>query len=106
MKNYVENKSIIITGAGSGFGRLVAQKAVALGASVTCVDINSDALKETAALLADDKSKVTTVIADVSKPEDMKRAAAETLSAFGKIDVILITPASCLWLFTQITMRL
>lgn len=89
MKNYVENKSIIVTGAGSGFGRLVAQKAVALGASVTCVDINSDALKETAALLADDKSKVTTVIADVSKPEDMKKAAAETLSAFGKIDVIL-----------------
>jgi len=89
MKNYVENKSIIITGAGSGFGRLVAQKAASFGASVTCVDINEDALKETAELLADYKDKITTVVADVASAADMKRAAAESLAAFRKIDVIL-----------------
>ena len=89
MNNYVENKSIIITGAGNGFGRLVAQKAAALGASVTCVDINNEALKETADLLSEHTTKVTTVVADVSKAEDMRKAAAATLTAFGKIDVIL-----------------
>jgi len=89
MKNYVENKSIIITGAGSGFGRLVAQKAASFGASVTCVDINEGALKETAELLADYKDKITTVVADVASAADMKRAAAESLAAFRKIDVIL-----------------
>ena len=89
MKNYVENKSILITGAGSGFGRLVAQKAVSLGASVTCVDINKDTLKGTADLLADNKDNVLTVVADVAKAADMKRAAAESIAAFGKIDVIL-----------------
>ena len=89
MKSYVENKSIIITGAGSGFGRLVAQKAVALGAYVTCVDINSDALNETAELLKQYKDKVVTVVADVANIEDMKNAADKSLSAFGKIDVIL-----------------
>ena len=89
MKNYIENKSIIITGAGSGFGRLVAQKAVALGASVTCVDINGEALNETADILAAHKDQVTTVVADVSKSEDMNEAASDAIAAFGKIDVIL-----------------
>ena len=89
MNNYIENKAMIITGAGSGFGRLVAQKAVALGAFVTCVDVNGETLNETAALLANHKDHVTTVIADVSNPEDMKKAAAETIEAYGKIDVIL-----------------
>lgn len=89
MTNYIKDKSMIITGAGSGFGRLVAQKAVTLGAFVTCVDINSSALNETAELLADRKDQVTTVIADVANAEDMKNAAAETIAAYGKIDVIL-----------------
>ena len=89
MKNYVKNKSIIVTGAGSGFGRLVAQKAAALGASITCVDINGDALTETVVTLTAYKDNIRTVVADVSSAEDMKRAAAETISAFGRIDVIL-----------------
>lgn len=89
MKNYVEGKSIIITGAGSGFGRLVAQKAVGLGASVTGVDINGEALKETAETLAVYKDKFTTVVANVSSAQDMNKAAAETITAYGKIDVML-----------------
>lgn len=89
MKNYVEGKSIIITGAGSGFGRLVAQKAVALGASVTGVDINGEALKETAETLAEYKDEFTTVVANVSSAQDMNKAAAETITAYGKIDVML-----------------
>ena len=89
MKNYVEGKSIIITGAGSGFGRLVAQKAVGLGASVTGVDINGEALKETAETLAEYKDKFTTVVANVSSAQDMNKAAAETITAYGKIDVML-----------------
>ncbi len=89
MKNYVEGKSIIITGAGSGFGQLVSQKAVAMGASVTCVDINGEALKETGETLSEYKDKVRTVIADVSIAADMKKAATDTITAFGKIDVML-----------------
>ena len=39
-KNYVEGKSIIVTGAAGGFGKLVSAKAAALGAKVTCADID------------------------------------------------------------------
>ncbi len=47
MTDYIKNKSIVITGAASGFGKLMSQKLAAQGASVTCSDINTEALEET-----------------------------------------------------------
>ena len=44
MTNHVQDKTIIVTGAASGFGRLVCQKAVAAGAKVVCADINESQL--------------------------------------------------------------
>lgn len=49
MSNFVKDKVIIVTGAGGGFGRLVSQKASALGAKLVCVDIDKAAVEETAA---------------------------------------------------------
>ena len=46
MTNHVEGKSIIITGAGGGFGRLVSEKAAALGAKIMCADIDAAAVTE------------------------------------------------------------
>lgn len=48
MTNHIAGKSIVITGGGGGFGRLVAQKATALGARVTCGDIDLAAAQATA----------------------------------------------------------
>ena len=55
MENYLSRKSIIITGAGSGFGRLVSQKAAAMGANVICVDINEAGLSETVESIPEDQ---------------------------------------------------
>ena len=46
MSNHVAGKSIVITGAGGGFGRLVSQKTAALGARLTCADIDAAAAEE------------------------------------------------------------
>ena len=42
--NYVEGKVIVITGAASGFGQLVSEKAAAMGAKVVASDVNEEAL--------------------------------------------------------------
>ena len=41
MSNHVKDKVIIVTGAASGFGRLVSEKTAKLGAKVVCADINA-----------------------------------------------------------------
>ena len=87
MENYLSRKSIIITGAGSGFGQLVSQKAAAMGANVICVDINEAGLSETVESIPEDQYLV--IKADVISHRDMSGVASQTLERFGKIDVIL-----------------
>ena len=87
MDNYISGKSIIITGAGSGFGRLVSQKAAAMSANVVCVDINEAGLSETVETIPEDQ--YLTLKADVTSHVDMSGVAAQTLERFGQIDVIL-----------------
>ena len=87
--SHLKDKSIIVTGAGSGFGRLVGEKAAVLGAKITCVDINQLGLDETVALISDAGGTVQGVIADVTQYEDMKSAAATAIESYGVIDVIV-----------------
>ena len=49
----LKNKTILVTGAGSGIGRATAVEASRLGARLVLVDINADGLKETEVMLAE-----------------------------------------------------
>ena len=89
MSNYIDGKSIIVTGAGSGFGRLVSEKAAALGANITCVDINAEGLEETLSSINETNGAAQSVTADVTLAKDMKRAAARAIEAYGQVDVLL-----------------
>ena len=79
MTNYMKGKSIIVTGAGNGFGRLVSQKAAALGANVTCVDVNAAALEETLLSIEKTNGAAQSVTADVTSVKEMKAVAAKAL---------------------------
>ena len=89
MTNYIVGKSIIVTGAGSGFGRLVSEKAAALGANMTCADINEPGLAETLASIEKTNGSGQSIAANVTREKDMRSAAAKAISAYGQIDVIL-----------------
>ncbi len=87
MENYLSGKSIIVTGAASGFGRLVSQKASQMGAFLTCVDVNEDGLNESVESIKEGHG--LSVIADVTKMSDMANVAKKAIETYGKIDVIL-----------------
>ncbi len=89
MTNHVTDKVIIITGAASGFGRLVSQKATALGAHVVGGDIDGDALAETAALIAAAGGSMATRITDVTRLADMQALVATAVERFGRVDVLV-----------------
>ncbi|MEY4500889.1 MAG: hypothetical protein RIS52_779 [Pseudomonadota bacterium] len=89
MTNHVEGKSIIVTGAGGGFGRLVSGKAAALGAKLICADIDLAAAQETAAGIQAAGGVAQAVRADVTIIEDMRSLAAAAISAHGSIDVMI-----------------
>jgi NADP-dependent 3-hydroxy acid dehydrogenase YdfG len=89
MTNHVEGKSIIITGAGSGFGRLVSQKTGALGAKVMCADIDLATAEATAKSVRDAGGVAQAIRADVTQIADMRALAAAAIAAHGGIDVMI-----------------
>jgi len=89
MTNYISGKSIIITGAGSGFGKLVAEKAAAAGARVTLGDINLDAAEAVAAAIRASGGTAQAVAVDVTNIDQMRGLAAAAVSAYGAIDVMV-----------------
>ena len=78
-------KSALITGAGSGIGRAVALRLAAEGAEVFALDINAEALAETA---SQGEGRISIRTTDVSKPAECRAAVADAVAAFGKLDLL------------------
>lgn len=89
MTNHIAGKSIIITGAGGGFGRLVSEKASALGGKITCADINAEAAEAVAADIRNQGGTAQAVAVDVTDMAQMRALAAAAISAHGGIDVMI-----------------
>lgn len=87
MNEHVVNKVIVITGAASGFGRLVSQKAAALGAQVVCADINQAELVVTEDTIKAAGGVATSLVTDVTQFEQMQALANHALDNYGRIDV-------------------
>ncbi|MGA7207077.1 MAG: 3-oxoacyl-ACP reductase family protein [Specibacter sp.] len=82
----LENKIAIVTGAGSGIGRGIAEKLAAEGATVIVGDINTDAAAETAAALGNNSIGVS---ADVTNRESVDAMVAGAVEKFGRIDILV-----------------
>lgn len=89
MTNHVEGKSIIITGAGGGFGKLVSEKAAALGAKIMCADIDAAAAEAVAAGIRASGGTARSTGVDVRDIGQMKGLATATVAEFGAIDVMV-----------------
>jgi NAD(P)-dependent dehydrogenase (short-subunit alcohol dehydrogenase family) len=68
--NYFTGKTIIITGAASGIGRVTALIFAREGANVVCADINEKGADETAAEVNRKGSRALAIKVDVTKRTD------------------------------------
>jgi NADP-dependent 3-hydroxy acid dehydrogenase YdfG len=82
-------KSIVITGAASGFGRLVSEKAAALGARLTCADIDLAGAERVAGAIREGGGTAQAVATDVTRMADMHALARAAVEAHGAIDVMI-----------------
>lgn len=89
MSDHLSGKSIVITGAGGGFGRLVSLKAAARGAKVTCGDIDLAAAQASADAVTAAGGIAQAVRVDVTKLAEVKALVASAVAAFGRVDVMV-----------------
>lgn len=80
----LENRVAIVTGAGQGIGRAIAEKLSQEGASVVVADINTDTATKTA---ADIGGLAHTV--DVSNEEQVAGLVNATIGNYGKVDILV-----------------
>ena len=85
----LQNRVIVITGAGSGIGRACARDFAKEGASVVVADINFSNAQETVSQIEKAGGVARAVETDVSQPESVKLLVAETLKGFSKVHVLL-----------------
>lgn len=89
MSEHLQGKVVVITGAGSGFGRLVAERCAARGAKVVGADVDEAALAQAFGELEAGGREVRAVPADVTDLAQVQALAAEAVDAFGRIDVMV-----------------
>lgn len=89
MADHVSGKSIVITGAGGGFGRLVAQKVAARGARVTLGDINLASAEAVAAEIRTAGGQAQAVAVDVTELTQVKALIKAAQTAYNTVDVML-----------------
>jgi NAD(P)-dependent dehydrogenase (short-subunit alcohol dehydrogenase family) len=84
----LDDKSAVVTGAGSGVGRASARRFAEEGARVVCADLDEDRAKETVRLIEQAGGAAVAVRADVSRGEDVAATVAAAAEHFGRLDVM------------------
>lgn len=82
----LNDRIAILTGGSGGIGRVTAERFLEEGASVVLVDLDDQALADTARALGQPE-RVLTVKADVTCEDDVKNYVQSTLDRFGRIDI-------------------
>ncbi len=85
-----ENKFAIVTGAGKGIGRAIAERFLKDGiAGLAILDYDAELIENTAAELASYGKKILPVCCDISNEEKVKESFEMIHKEFGRIDILV-----------------
>ena len=84
----LQDKTALITGAGSGIGRAAALLFAREGANVVAVDRNGETAEETVEMVVEASGQATAFEADVSRADDCEAMVAHAEATFGALHVL------------------
>ncbi len=85
----VNNKTIVVTGGGSGMGRELVLNLLRKGAKVAAIDINENGLKETIELAGDLQENLVTYVLDITNKEAVEEKVNDIIDAIQTIDGLI-----------------
>ncbi|MFN7996844.1 MAG: glucose 1-dehydrogenase [Bryobacteraceae bacterium] len=84
----LQDKVVIVTGAGNGIGRATASLFASEGAMVAAVDIEAESVNETAHGIQSAGGKACAFVCDVSNSESVRMMVEKVAGISGRIDVL------------------
>ena len=84
----LEGKTALITGAGSGMGRLAAEVFAREGAGVVATDVAAEGLRETVRSVEGAGGTILGLEGDVGRADDVRRWVEAAVDTYGKLDVL------------------
>src|SRR5277367_5308675 len=87
--SFLSDGVAVVTGAGSGIGRALAQQLSAAGSALALADLDEKGLAETAASLTNKGVRVSTHAVDVSDEIRVKNFSEEVLARHGRVTLLI-----------------
>ena len=85
----MKTKVVVITGVSSGIGKAIAELYAEQGANLVLASRNLEELEKIATALKEKGSEILVVQTDIARTEDCKQLVEQTISRFGKIDILI-----------------
>ena len=85
----LRDKVAIVTGSGSGFGRMTAARFAEEGARVVIADVNEDGADETGAIVTRTGGEAEVVIGDISTVKGARAVVDRAVARFGTVDILV-----------------
>jgi NAD(P)-dependent dehydrogenase (short-subunit alcohol dehydrogenase family) len=83
------DKRALVTGAGKGNGRAIAELFAAQGAAVACVDLDEGAANEAAAGIVASGGQAVGLAGDVARAESVERFVARAVETLGGLEILV-----------------
>jgi len=87
--NLLKDKIALVTGAGSGIGKAIAERFALEGAKLMLADLHQENMEAVARAITDKGGRASCFAVDIAVPADVELLIGQTVRTYGTLDILV-----------------